>query len=103
MCALPQCDGPLDPQVLQIAIQRPQSILGFIPASALINGDVDIVNPKVFHQVKYGFVPIALQDPRVVPMDTGDEDLLIAYVGNRFLACLLAKLGGYQGVQIDQA
>lgn len=103
MGGLVEYDASFDPQISQTTVEFPESILGLIPTPALVYGYVDILSPEVFHQVKHCLVPIAPQDPGVVPVDACNEDPLISHIRNGLLTYELTRGRGEDGEEIDQA
>ena len=102
MTCLVEFDGPSYSFPLQIVVQGSERLFRVIPTPTLIDGYVDILWSKVFHQVEYGQIPIASKDRSVVPMDAGDEDLLTANVGG-VGGQILVLTSGNQGQYIDYA
>ena len=78
---LTKLDRPLYPLPFQITFQHSQHLFRVIPASTLVDGDVNVSWSKVIHQFKYGCTPIASKDRFIVPVDARDEDFLAADVG----------------------
>ena len=76
MRSLVQGNRTVDPQLLQLAIQVPQSSLGVVPAPTLMDRDIHIFWTEIFHQVHHSVIPVAAQDPLVVPVNARDEDPL---------------------------
>lgn len=96
-------DGPFDPQVLQLIIQCHQGILRVVPASALVNRDMNIVDAKVFHQVENSSVPITSQDLLVIPMYACNEDPVVSDVWNGLRAIEFIGASFEQSEEVNEA
>jgi hypothetical protein len=78
MCGFFQNDRPPHVQISQTSIQVSQRAFGVVPAPAFQYGYVNIFRTEMVDQINYGLIPMRSQDMLIVPMRTGDEDLLSA-------------------------
>lgn len=69
---LVEYDLPLNSKSAQLAVQLPESALGVIPATALVDTNKDIVCSQSLGQVDNPPVPVGAQDGSIVPVQAGN-------------------------------
>lgn len=69
-----QNNPPRNPQPSQFPLHLPQRRLRPIPAPALVNRHIHILDPEMPHERQHRIIPMRLQNLFVIPVRAGDED-----------------------------